>query len=513
MVAEEVTESEGKTKSVEIRGQFESLPARNIREDVCQHFGYRVGEYNDKRAHFAYYYDLETRRPLAAKLRFANKKEGMPWIGDNKNLPLYGQWLCRDGGKKLVITEGELDCLSVAQAQGVKWPVVSIENGAQGAVKSIQRHLEWIERFDEVVFMFDMDEPGQKAAKECAELLSPGKAKIARLPAVNGVQMKDANDLLKAGKPDLIVDAIWGAKVYRPDGILDGSNLWEALTTKEIVYSVPYPWDSLNVMTHELRVGELVTITAGSGVGKTKLVNEIAHHLVKRGETVGMLMLEQNVKRTALELMSIELNRPLHISMDGVSTEALKLAFDNTLGTGRVYLYDHFGSTNIDNLLNRVRYMAKSLGCRWVILDHLSIVVSGLEDNGDERKLIDRAMTLLRTLVEETGIGLILVSHLRRPEGRGHEEGAQTSLNQLRGSHAIAQLSDMVLGAERNQQADISKGENPNRLILRVLKNRFSGETGIAAELFYDKDTGRLTEFEPVSDPFANVEDTQANEF
>lgn len=151
--------------------------------------------------------------------------------------------------------------------------------------------------------------------------------------------------------------------------------------------------------------------------------------------------------------------------------------------------------------------MAKALGCRWVILDHLSIVVSGLDTGGDERKLIDMAMTMLRTLVQETDIGLILVSHLKRPAGTGHEEGAQTSLNQLRGSHAIAQLSDMVIGAERNQQ-----GDNPNETILRVLKNRFSGETGEAATIYYSKSTGRLNEF-PTDRGYFDPKPTEQTEF
>jgi twinkle protein len=232
-----------------------------------------------------------------------------------------------------------------------------------------------------------------------------------------------------------------------------------------------------------------VTLTAGSGVGKSAIVREVAHHLIKAGETVGMIMLEENPKRTALGLMGIELNKPLHLSREGVSEEDLRHAFSSTLGTGRVFLYNHFGSSDIDNLISRVRFLAKGCGCDWIVLDHLSIVVSGLGD-GDERRLIDNAMTLLRTLVEETGVGMFLVSHLKRPsDGKGHEEGAKTSLSQLRGSHSIAQLSDMVIGLERNQQ-----GDNPNVTTLRVLKNRFSGETGEAGCLLYDRDTGRLSE-------------------
>ena len=367
--------------------------------------------------------------------------------------------------------------------QNNKWPVVSVPNGAQGALKALKKNFEYLQRFEEIILMFDMDEPGQKAARECVELFEPGKAKVAALP------FKDANETLQQGKPEAIVQAIWNAKTYRPDGILSGDELWAEVSSTEVVESIGYPWPSLNEVTQGARKGELVTLTAGSGIGKSAVVREIAHHLLKQGQTVGMIMLEENPKRTALGLMGIELNRPLHLGKEGIDEATLKAAFDTTVGSGRCYLYNHFGSSDIDNLVTRVRYLAKACGCQWIILDHLSIVVSGLGD-GDERRLIDNAMTFLRTLVEETGVGMFLVSHLRRPEGdRGHEQGAKTSLSQLRGSHSIAQLSDMVIGMERDQQ-----GKNPNVTTLRVLKNRFSGMTGIAGYLLYDRETGRLTE-------------------
>lgn len=467
-----------------LQGEIQGLSTRKIREDTCDLFGYRVGDYNGKPAQFAYYYDKLTRKPKACKVRFANKD--FIFIGDTKDCGLYGMHLWKEGGKKVVCVEGEIDALTVSQLQGNKWPVVSVPNGAAGAAKAFRKNLDWLSSFEEVVIMFDMDEPGRTAAKECAELLPVGKAKIADLP------LKDANECLQAGKGDAVIQAMWNAKTYRPDGIVNGSDLWQSIISEETIVSVDYPWAGLNELTHGLRTAELVTITAGSGIGKSAVVREIAYHLLNLGETVGMLMLEESTKRTALGIMGLAMNTPLHLSKDGVEEDDLRKAFNDTLGSGRLFLYDHFGSTEIDNLLSRVRYMAKSLECKWVILDHLSIVVSGL-DGGDERKLIDVAMTMLRTLVQETGIGLILVSHLKRPDGKGHEEGATTSLSQLRGSHAIAQLSDMVIGLERDQQ-----GDDPNRMNIRILKNRFSGETGLAGALYYDNETGRLSECPPV---------------
>jgi twinkle protein len=114
--------------------------------------------------------------------------------------------------------------------------------------------------------------------------------------------------------------------------------------------------------------------------------------------------------------------------------------------------------------------------------------------NGDERKALDEIMTRLRMLVQETGIALFVVSHLKRPDGKGHEEGAVSSLSQLRGSASIAQLSDMVLGLERNGQAEDEETRNTTHV--RVLKNRFCGITGKANELLYSHNTGRMLEKE-----------------
>jgi twinkle protein len=193
--------------------------------------------------------------------------------------------------------------------------------------------------------------------------------------------------------------------------------------------------------------------------------------------------------------VSVEANLPLSIREErqGVPIEDIKRWFKSTLGTGRLFTLDHFGSTSEANLLNRVRYMIKGLGCKWIILDHLSIVVSAMEDGGDERKTIDSIMTKLRQMCEETNAGIHLVSHLRRVEGnKGHEQGVEVSLSHLRGSQAIAQLSDAVIAAERNQQADNKKEANLTRL--RVLKNRYAGLTGLATNLAYIRETGRLQE-------------------
>lgn len=463
--------------------EFPGWKSRAITAETCRKWGAGTGTLGDGTTVRVFrYYDARGTE-VAQKVRPADKA-GMRFLGEPKNAGLYGQNLWGTKGKMVVVTEGEIDALSVSQAQGNKWPVVSVPNGAAGARKALQKNLEWLSAFETVVLFFDDDDPGREAAEACASLFKPGSCKLARVPGY-----KDANEALVAGKSGEIITAIWQAKPWRPDGIVAGSDLWEELTRTETVHSVSYPWAELQRMTKGLRTSEVVTLTAGSGVGKSAAVREIAHHLITEGETIGMMMFEETVKRTALGLIGIELNRSHH-EQDITKEPDFKRAYNRILADGHCYLYDHFGSTGFDNVLDRARYMANALGCRYLILDHLSILVSGMAD-GDERRLIDNAMTSIKTLAMETDMGIILVSHLRRPtNGMAHEEGAHTSLSQLRGSHAIAQLSDMVVGLERDQQDTALRDVTT----LRVLKNRYTGVTGEAGKLRYDHFTGRLQE-------------------
>lgn len=473
-------------------GSYQALTKRRITEETARKFGYSYSEYKGTPVQIANY--KRDGQIVAQKVRFPSKDFMM--LGNAKDCGLFGQHLFRDGGKTLVITEGEIDCLTVSQlmSKDNKWPVVSIPQGAAGAARAIKRELEFVSSYTKVVIMMDNDEAGRKAAIEIAQLLKPNQAYIAELPA------KDPSELMMAGRGAEVISAFWEAKAYRPDGIIQGQDIWDDIIKEDNTESVPWPFDGLNTLTHGLRRGELVTLTAGSGVGKSQVCREIAYHLIQKGESLGYVALEENVKRTALGLMGLAIDKPLHISKEGVSDADLKSAFDRTVGNGRVYLYDHFGSLSASNLLDKIRYLAKGCDVGWVVLDHLSIAVSGIDD-GDERKAIDVLMTQLRSLVEETGIGLILVSHLRRPDGnKGWEEGLATSLNALRGSAAIAQLSDSVIGLERNQQDE----EAANQVTVRVLKNRFSGETGVASTLYFDKNTGRLSEHVFFEDEFSD---------
>lgn len=468
-----------------LEGVYQALPKRHLQEITLSKFGYTVGSYLGSPVHIAPYYD-RTGQLVAQHLRFPDK--AFKWLGNPRGVQLFGQPLWRDtGGKMLVITEGELDAMSVSQAQDNRYPVVSIPSGAKGAARAIKDNLEFVESYDRVVFAFDNDEAGREAAQECALLLSPGKARICTFP------LKDASDMLQAGRVKEIITCIWEAKQWRPDGLIAGKDLWDDLILPPANgYETPYPL--LDNMIHGIRKGELYLFTAGSGIGKSTMVNEIGYHfLMRHGLSIGIIALEESRKRTAERYVGMTLDRPIHIDRDGLDETEIREAFDKTLNNDRFWLYDHFGSTDLDNLIAKIRHMIVAFGVDFVILDHISIVVSGLDDIAEsERKLIDKLMTRLRTLIEETGAGVLAVVHLKRPDGgKSYNEGRQVSLTDLRGSGALEQLSDVVIAIERNQQSE--DGEEQNRSLVRVLKNRPVGTVGECDTLEYDPDTGRLS--------------------
>ena len=476
-------------KPLNMGGTIAAITDRRLSQETCKHFGVTI-EYSatgEVSKHYYPYYKLNTNEVSSAKVREVRTKN-FHTTGDVTGVGFFGQTRCNTD-KYITVTEGELDAMAIYEMSGRKWDVVSLRTGAAGAVKEMKEQLEWLESYETVVVCFDNDKAGEEAVDQIKDLFSPNKLQICKLP------VKDASDMLAANRVKDFIQCWWNSKTYRPDGIVAGVDTWENLVEKRNVKSIPYPWEGLNNLTRGHRPYELVTITSGSGMGKSQFIREIEYDLLKRCEgNIGVLALEEDLSRTTLGIMSVAANRPLHLEED-TPVDELRPFWEDTLGTGRYYLFDHWGSTSTDNLLARVRYMAKALDCRFVVLDHLSIVVSS-QESGDERKAIDEIMTKLRTLVAETGICLFLVSHLKRSQGKAHEDGARISLGELRGSQTIAQLSDIVIGMERDQQ-NVNE-EIRNTTTVRVLKNRYTGETGPACWLRYDKGTGRL---EAVANP------------
>ena len=472
-------------------GEFVALTDRGISLNSAKTFGVKAiknlqGEI--VKHLYPYYIANEI---VGYKVREQNKM--FTWKGTGQGSGLFGEQLCQSGGKFITLVEGECDAMAAYELLGSKWPVVSIKNGAGGAVKDVKQSLEFLEKFDTVVINFDNDKPGRDAAKKVARILSPGKAKIMNLPE----DFKDANDMLRKGSSHAYTTAWWSAKIYTPSGVVNAGDLKDKYFNREKKESVPYPWQGLNQKLYGLRSGELVTLTGGTGLGKSSITRELEHWLITQTQdNVGIVALEEHDMRTLDCLMSIEANDRLYIDhvRENYDQKYLDEIYNKIYSDGRVWIHAHFGSNDIDEIFSKIRFMIIGCDCKWVVVDHLHMLVSATTE-GDERRTIDSIMTKLRSIVEETGAGMILVSHLRRVEGnRGHENGVTVGLNHLRGSQSIAQLSDCVIALERNQQSDDPIDSQTTHM--RILKSRYTGDVGMATHLLYDQDTGRLKELD-----------------
>jgi len=477
---EAVTQTQAHNTNL-LQGNPKAIPARGLTEDDCRKFGYHIGKKaNGEPVQIAQYRN-KNGKIVAQKIRGRDKSFSM--IGNSKDITLFGSHLWSNG-KKLCITEGEIDAISLSKSFGHKYAVVSLPSGAQSAVRAIKANFEYLNGFRDIIICTDMDKAGREAAQAIAEILPVGKAFIATLPA------KDANEALMQGKTNELIQSIYQAKPYRPDGIKTASDYRDVITVDEAASAITWPYSELNHILRGLRRSELVAVVAGSGTGKSTFCKEVIHHLLMSDQKVGVLALEESNKRTLLGLTGIHMSKNLLVDRLQATDDEVIEAFDDLFTDRTCVLFDSFGSNDIDTIIQRIQHMVRSHGVRYVVLDHLSILVSANE--GDERRMLDAACTKFRTLVQELDIGMIMVSHLSRPSGdRGHEAGAAVRLNSIRGSHALAQLSDACIAI----QVDPEEPDSDIRH-LRILKNRFTGETGDAGTLVYDRETGRLIEEE-----------------
>ena len=472
-------------------GSFGALTDRDISEATAKKYGVRrvINPNNQVTQHI--YPLFNGNEVVGTKTRFVENK-GFSFAGTYEGTGLFGEQLFRNtGGKYLTITEGECDAMACYELMQSKWACVSLKRGASGAVKDIRESIEFVESFDNVVICFDNDKAGREAARNVARILKPGKAKIMTFP--NGY--KDANDMLRQKKFQEFMSSWWESKTYTPSGILELSSQKNDWLHREVKESIAYPWEGLNKKLYGLRKGELVTLTGGTGLGKSSVTRELEHWLIKNTQdNVGIVALEENWVRTADGIISIEANDRVYLNerRSQYSEEQLINLFEKVIPEGRVFIHAHLGATDIEEIFSKLRYIIVGCECKWVVVDHLHMLVNVLHE-ADERRGIDMLMNKLRSLVEETGVGMILVSHLRRASGdKGHEKGVEVSLSHLKGSQGIAQLSDCVIALERNQQA--SNEDESNTTKVRVLKSRYTGDTGLACSLRYNKETGRLFE-------------------
>lgn len=478
-------------KLLEDLGRFASngIPDRHLSASTCEKYGVRVVINGGGIAQHIYpYYDKDGNY-VASKVRTVEGKQ-FHWKGPSQNVTLFGQQLFPAKGKYLTICEGEIDAMSVYQMFDGKSAVVSIKGGAN-SLQEIKQNYTYIDSFENIILCYDGDDAGQKNVKKCAAILPPKKVKIVKMPK----DLKDANEFLKAGKVGEFTNLWWKAEEYRPDDIVNYSDLWERLQdfAKNRTY-IPTPWEGLNEKIIGFRPSQLVVMAAGTGMGKSAFLKTIMYHYLKTTTLkIGAFFLEEVAEDTAISLMSLEagLNLRKPDVWKAQSTEDLKKWFEESGAGRRIELYDGFDFDDIDLLIDKIRYLVRARDCKVIVLDHLTMVV---DDAENPTQALNKLVADLKKIAVELDIIILAACHLRKAQNSAKqtEEGGRVTLDDLKQSSSVKQLSDIVIGLERDGQNEDPVVANTTKI--RVLKDRDFGSKGLAAAVQYDKETTRLLE-------------------
>jgi twinkle protein len=448
---------------------------RGISPKTFEFYGYQINK--EKGCHIANYFN-ESGQVVMQQLR--DSKKNFPLLGDhNYNSMLYGSWLYTSDERVFItITEGQLDCLSVAEAFDCKYPVVSLPNGVQAAYNVLQKNLKYLNGFKYVILAFDNDGPGQEAINNCLKLFEPGKLRIVKWT------LKDANEHLKAQEVAKIRQLIYGAVEYIPDPILTGQALVETLDHYSCKTKL-WPWKTANRIIAPIQIPAIYTLAARPGVGKTEFVSEIMRDTIQNGGKVGVIALEQTIQQVLLRITSQITGTNLSkIKNRDLTAEEKELCHKVA---SQLVIYDHLThGSSLDTIIDNLPYMTAGLGCEYVIFDNVSYSATSVANN--ERIGIDKAMTALKDCTVKYNFTLWNVCHLKREDGEITEG---VSVDKIRGSQGIEMFSDYVLGLERN-----TSSENPtirNTLIAHVLKDRMTGlDTGRSFKMSYNPETRRF---------------------
>jgi twinkle protein len=492
----------GKTEE-EIREELKSiellrtlaLPERKLKQEYLRHYGVKIGvSETDGETPITHYYPYYKGEDLVGyKVRLIEDKR-MWAVGTIKEVDMFGwRQAIAAGGKKLFITEGELDAVALFQIfkeknKGTPYAdmspaIVSLSNGASGAAKQIGANIKKIrEVFKEIILVFDQDAAGEKAADEVIRIVPD--AKVAKLPA------KDANECLIKGIGVQAYNACqFNAQKPKNTRIVSGDTLHEAAKIPA-AYGVSWPWKSLTEATRGIRKGETIYIGAGQKQGKSEIVNTLAAHFIQEHKWKVFLVKPEEANNKTYKLVAGKLvGKFFHDPTKPFDEDAYDKAGD--ILRGNLFMLNLYQHVDFDTLKGDIR-QAVLEGCEAIIIDPITNFTNGMDAASANTKLQEIAQELA-AMALDLNVVIFIFCHLRNPDsGLPHELGGTVLSSQFAGSRAMARSCNYMLGLEGNRDPNL-KPEERNLRTLVLLEDREFGEVG-RYKLYWDKNTGLFNE-------------------
>lgn len=488
---EEVTRVTTEKDWTPCEGEARGLPKRRISQKTCEKFGYITGTYNGEPVQACAVRDRQGRL-LGQKLRFKDKR--FKCIGNVSNEVLTGMHLW-SGGKKIVITEGEIDMLSYAEVTDSRYPVCSLPNGCQSAPKVLGNCREYLEKFDEIILLFDNDEPGQAAAKKAAKVLPPEKVRIATVPG-----HKDVNDALVAGDRKAIISCIFDASEYRPSEIVTIDDIFEKALERPAM-GLSLPWPTATEKTLGVRRGEIHIVGAAPKIGKTEHQHQLIKHMTDtHGLRVGVMSLEEKPVKTAKKVagkyVGMQFTKPPEVG--GYTEDDVRRGLEKI--RGKIEFYSSEGVRDYSEVLNTIRFWA-STGIWFFIVDPLTALVAE-HDSSTANDVLNEFMSKAASMCQELDLTIFMYSHVNPVRnGIPHDQGGEVLSSQFTGSRAMEKWAHYGWGIVRNRNEPDPIKRNTSEHVL--LFDREFGEY-CRYSCFYDVLTNDYREISAEEKHFGN---------
>lgn len=453
--------------------KFDIVAHRGISRRTFEFFGVQTKIVNGKAMEVAFPYSDDS-----MKIRDLHVKENMRSTGTFQAAGLFGQKLFDPGSKDAIcITEGEFDAMAAYEMLRGKVACTSIKSGAGSAARDLSRKdiWEYVNSFAKIYFCFDNDTKGREATRAVQGIFD-----FRKTYHVVFTKHKDANDYRLAGDDDAFEMTFHNAKRFAPDNIVSSfSDIAKALDVANEDKLADYPFPDLNQKLYGLHAGEVVVIKAPEGVGKTEFFRALESSVL--GSTkhpIGIIHLEEDNGTTIKAIAGYELGVPAVLPDCGLSKEDILAGYKRAVrdDEGRVHIHSSFSVEDEEAFYGSVRFLVSAAGCRFIFLDHISWLGTGLADD-DERKKLDRISQRLKLMAKELRFCMVMISHV-------NDDG------KTRGSRNISKVANTVISLDR----DLLTGSTATRFL--VEKARLGGRTGPAGSGYFNQATGRL-ELEP----------------
>ena len=508
---------------------FVEAKDRKVSKSTCERFGIRAAlSEKDGKTVEAYYFPSYNQKGQVVGFMKQDitkgKEEEGHWTAvgsvsiQNK---LFGQDVAESINRKranVVVTEGQWDAVSTFQAlvdsvkntkyEGMEPQVVSIPLGTKNAVEAILHNEAFVTSFDAATWFFDDDHctpaeakkgilKGHEAREAVAGALIDSGLSMMTVVAQDG--FKDASDYLQAGKSSELAKLVqFGKKPFSTEKIVRASEIsFETIIEPQPQGVMIDCFPKLMQKMNGFRTKELTLLLAPSNVGKSTVCSILARKFMDANHKIGMIFLEEGNKETFQRLVASDLKvnylkfkrNPLSVATE----EMIRASYEKIVNNDQLVLLDHFGSMPIDSLMAKVKHMVLVEGCKYILLDHVSAVISGNESD-NERKDLDIVMTNLASFCAANEVHLVVVCHINRQDShqflpqKGKEAEpfwVNVRKESARGSAALEQFSWNILALEPEIMPDFSRG----RVRIKVLKTRFGDSLGIADVFTLDPET------------------------